>query len=105
MIQLQQDEVKRLRPPQKPRRGHAPGHGVNGQGGQTPGMKSWRTFLVACDGGEVNLNRATRRFFAAMLSWALLGAGFLWLLLDPQRRSLHDHLSGTCLQVRKPTKR
>jgi uncharacterized RDD family membrane protein YckC len=36
-----------------------------------------------------------RRLAAAALSWLALGLGWLWILVDPQRRAWHDRLSGT----------
>jgi len=68
--------------------------------GQTPGMKAWRTHLSDCHGRLPDWPAVTRRFFAAMLSWLLAGAGFLWIIVSGDRRSLHDRLSGTCLEVR-----
>ena len=69
--------------------------------GQTPGMKAWRTHLTDCAGQIPSRKAAVTRFFTAMLSWLLCGAGFLWLLVDHEKRSLHDRLSGTCLVVRE----
>ncbi|HBE92844.1 MAG TPA: RDD family protein [Gammaproteobacteria bacterium] len=70
-------------------------------GGQTPGMKAWRTHLTDC-AGNLPSNQATiKRFFAALLSWLLAGTGFLWMIVDKDKRSLHDRLSGTCLAFRK----
>jgi uncharacterized RDD family membrane protein YckC len=67
--------------------------------GQTPGMKAWRTCLTDCEGNLPTRKAVTRRFFAAILSWLVAGTGFLWILADRKRRSLHDRLSGTCLMV------
>lgn len=68
-------------------------------GGQTLGMRAWRLRLIAADGGPVGLGRATLRFLAAILSWIPAGLGFLWQLVDRERRSWHDRLSGTRLIV------
>jgi len=64
-------------------------------GGQTLGMRAWRLKLVGIDGGPVRWRQAIVRFVAAVFSAAALGLGFLWVLIDPERRSWHDHLSGT----------
>jgi uncharacterized RDD family membrane protein YckC len=69
-------------------------------GGQTPGMKPWKIALVDIQGGNPSLKQATVRFFSAILSWSLLGAGFLWMLVDRKHLSLHDHLSGSKLIVK-----
>ncbi|WP_233279498.1 RDD family protein [Acidihalobacter yilgarnensis] len=66
-------------------------------GGQTLGMKAWGIHLVSDDGKPIGWWRATVRFFSAIISWALLGGGFLWSLVDREKRSLHDILSHTRL--------
>lgn len=71
------------------------------KGGQTPGMKAWKIRLVNMQGGAPGMKQAALRFFAAMLSWALAGAGFLWMIVDRNHLSLHDHLSGSRLLLLK----
>ena len=66
-------------------------------GGQTLGMKSWRIQLVTMNNQRPDWKQATLRFLLAMLSWSLLGAGFLWSLFDKERLALHDRLSSTRL--------
>lgn len=66
-------------------------------GGQTLGMKAWRIRVICIDGKPLGWRRATLRFFFAILSWALLGGGFIWSLFDKDKRTLHDILSHTCL--------
>jgi uncharacterized RDD family membrane protein YckC len=66
-------------------------------GGQTLGMRSWRIRVVRGDGSELRLGDAARRWLAAVLSWAPLGLGFLWGLVDRDRLALHDRLSGSRL--------
>lgn len=67
------------------------------RGGQTLGMRSWRIRAVRLDGGPLELRQAALRLCAALLSWAALGLGFLWVLVDRQHFSWHDRLSGTRL--------
>ena len=67
------------------------------RGGQTVGMKPWRLRVVAADGGAVDFRRALIRFAVALLSLALLGLGFLWCLIDRERRAWHDIAAGTLL--------
>jgi uncharacterized RDD family membrane protein YckC len=67
------------------------------RGGQTLPMKTWRFRLVAAEGGPVSFPRALRRYLLALLSFAALGLGFLWALVDRDRQFLHDRLSGTLL--------
>lgn len=70
-------------------------------GGQTLGMRAWRFRVVAQDCESVTWKLAVRRFAWSILSWAPLGLGFLWSIVDPQRLAWHDRLSGTRL-VRVP---
>ena len=70
--------------------------------GQTPGMRAWHTYLTDCEGHLVNRSASVKRFWAALLSWLLAGSGYVWMVFDRDRRSLHDRLSGTCLVVKKP---
>lgn len=63
--------------------------------GQTLGMLAWRLEIHTCDHTPLTLSQATMRFLAAMLSFACLGLGYLWILVDPQRRSWSDMMSAT----------
>ena len=66
-------------------------------------MRAWRVKLVRNDGSPVRLRDALLRYFAALLSWAPLGLGFLLILVDPQHLAWHDRLSGTRLvMLKKP---
>ncbi len=70
-------------------------------GGQTLGMRAWRLVLMRCDGGRVSWPQASLRFFAALLSWASLGLGFLWCVVDRKRLCWHDRASKTFLVTRE----
>ncbi len=63
--------------------------------GRTLGMQSWRLQLETMDGGKVSIKSATIRFFAALLSWAPAGLGFLWSLWDKDKLTWHDRISKT----------
>ena len=65
--------------------------------GETLGMRAWRMGIVRSDGGKPTLGEATIRYLTAILSWAALGLGFLWILFDGERMAWHDRLSGTRL--------
>jgi len=69
------------------------------RGGRTLGMIAWRMQLTAADGGPVTLRQASARFFAALLSWLPVGAGYLWALVDRDGLTWHDRLSGTRLAM------
>lgn len=63
--------------------------------GRTLGMQSWGLQLESMDGERVTLAAASLRFVAALLSWAVVGLGFLWQLWDRDRLTWHDRISGT----------
>jgi uncharacterized RDD family membrane protein YckC len=67
------------------------------RGGQTVGMKPWRLRVVGADGAAIDLKRALLRFAVALVSLAALGLGFLWCLIDRERRAWHDIAAGTLL--------
>ncbi|MDH3901560.1 MAG: RDD family protein [Gammaproteobacteria bacterium] len=70
-------------------------------GGQTLGMRTWKLRIQRLDGGPVTLRQALLRFLCAIPCWALLGLGYLWMLVDRERMALHDRLSKTVI-VRLP---
>lgn len=63
--------------------------------GRTLGMQSWRLQLETRDGDPPSLNVASIRFFAALLSWAACGLGFIWQLWDKDKLTWHDRISKT----------
>ena len=65
--------------------------------GRTLGMQSWGLQLQTPDGSKPSLATASVRFFAAILSWAPAGLGFLWQLWDKDKLTWHDRISGTRL--------
>jgi uncharacterized RDD family membrane protein YckC len=74
--------------------------------GQTLGMQAWRIKLVRSSDGETATGgQALLRCIGAALSAACLGLGYLWCLVDRNRRSWHDYLSGTeLILLPKPVK-
>lgn len=66
-------------------------------GGQTLGMRAWRFRVVGDDGRPLTWKQALYRFLWSILSWSVLGAGFLWCLFDSSSRAWHDRMSGTRL--------
>ena len=67
--------------------------------GQTPGMKAWRLKLANLDGLKINWTTALRRYLGALLSWAIAGLGFLWVLIS--KKTLHGMLSKTRVYLDK----
>ena len=68
-------------------------------GGQTLGMRTWRMRLQRIDGGPVSLWQAVLRFMLAIPCLALGGLGFFWMLVDRDRLTLYDRLSGSAMVV------
>jgi len=66
-------------------------------GGQTVGMRTWRLRVVSRSGDAVTWGQALRRCLFALVSWAPFGLGFIWSLVDRERLTWHDRLSGTRL--------
>lgn len=64
-------------------------------GGQTLGMRAWRIRVQKRDGGPIDWPRAALRSAVGVLSLGLLGLGFWWAWLNPQRRTWHDLAAGT----------
>ncbi len=70
-------------------------------GGMTLGMRAWRVRLLNCRVGSSNpvpgWGQCGLRFLGAWLSAAPAGLGYLWMLIDREKRSWHDRLSQTHL--------
>ena len=69
------------------------------RGGQTLGMRAWRVRVVRNDGLGLNFKDAIIRYLSAILSWALFGLGFLWILVDRDGLAWHDRISKTRLII------
>lgn len=67
-------------------------------GGQTLGLKTWKLKLVSTTGSGISWKEAFIRYFASLLCWLSLGAGFLWCYTNKDRLAWNDLLSKTCLQ-------
>lgn len=65
--------------------------------GQTPGKYILGLRVVSHDGKRLKLFQAVVRYLGYYLSGLLVGLGFLWILIDDQRRGWHDRLAGTCV--------
>ena len=71
------------------------------KGGQTLGMRSWHVFVVNESGQRPGLKPGSIRFCSALISWGLLGLGFVWALFDNKKQALHDRISKTRLVVKQ----
>jgi len=72
------------------------------RGGQTLPMKTWRLRLVTREGAPLTRAHALKRLLFAIAGTAAMGAGFLWALIDRDRRFLHDRLAGTKIVISAP---
>ena len=68
-----------------------------GRGGQTIGMRAWRLRVVGADGLRLPWSRALLRFAVVLVSLVALGLGFIWCVVDHQRRGWHDIAARSCL--------
>jgi uncharacterized RDD family membrane protein YckC len=66
-------------------------------GGQTLGLRAWKIKVLTLDRKPISWKQALLRFTIAIVSWGFCGLGFLWILIDKNQRSWHDHLSKTAL--------
>lgn len=75
------------------------------RGGQTMGMRPWRLQVLRANGGFAGMPALWTRYAIATLSLAAGGLGFLWALVDAERRTWHDLASGTVLVRLEPQPR
>lgn len=71
-------------------------------GGQTLGLKTWKIKVLTDDHRLINWRQAFIRFIVSIVSWGLLGLGFMWILIDKKHRSWHDIASKTGLFLLQP---
>jgi uncharacterized RDD family membrane protein YckC len=63
--------------------------------GHTPGKAILGLRIVTTEGKKISFTRSTIRFLAYIPTLLSFGIGFFWLILDDQRQTWHDTLSGT----------
>ena len=63
--------------------------------GATPGKMALGLKVVRPNGELVDLGRAIGRYFAKMLSWIILGIGYIMVAFDAEKRGLHDLICDT----------
>jgi uncharacterized RDD family membrane protein YckC len=69
--------------------------------GQTIGMLAWGLRVETESGVPMRLSQALLRFVGALLAFACVGVGYLWVFVDPDRRAWPDMLSKTFI-VHRP---
>jgi uncharacterized RDD family membrane protein YckC len=65
------------------------------QFGGTPGKLALGCRVVTADGEKLTLGRSVGRYFASVLSAAILGIGYLMAAFDDERRTMHDRICDT----------
>ncbi len=63
--------------------------------GQTLGAKVMRIRVVGVDGNPLSVGAALARILGAYVSGLLLGIGYLWMLWDANKQTLHDKMAGS----------
>ena len=62
--------------------------------GQTLAMQTWRLKVVNQHNQLLDLQMLLKRYVLATFSLMLLGLGFLWAIVDRDKRYLHDRILG-----------
>jgi len=74
--------------------------------GHTLGMRAWRLRLIQESGEPITWWHALLRFMLAIMSFLMLGLGFVWMLVNKDKATWHDSGSGTKMVVESaPRKR
>ncbi len=68
---------------------------LGGPYGQTVGAKIARVRVVNMNGRQLGYWRGTARYFVSGISAIILGLGYLWMLKDPKKQTLHDKVAGS----------
>ncbi len=78
-------------------------------GGQTIGMKAWRIKLLQNSSTHhasaqneqyaIGWRQSSIRYSVAIISWLIVGMGFIWVVFSHHHTSWHDMASGTQLVV------
>jgi uncharacterized RDD family membrane protein YckC len=68
--------------------------------GQTPGCRILGIRVENASGPKISSRQGLRRFVGVVLAALPLGAGFLLILVDNQRRGLQDRVGGTVVRWR-----
>ena len=72
----------------------------------TLGMQTWRLKLVTESGDKPSISQYLFRAILGFISLAIVGLGYFWMLVDPQKITFHDRFSGTrVIQMEKPAKK
>ena len=63
--------------------------------GQTVAMKAWKLKVVNDDGAPLSLRTCLLRCVLGFIGLACFGLGYLWAIVDRDKKALHDRLTRT----------
>lgn len=67
------------------------------KGGQTLGMKAWKFHIMQDNGKSITHKQALIRFILSIVSFSVVGLGFIYQLFNENNLALHDKFSNTWL--------
>jgi len=67
----------------------------SGTGQATIGKKALGLKVTDLNGGQITFGQATGRYFGKILSTLIILIGFLMMLWDERKQTLHDKMAGT----------
>lgn len=70
--------------------------------GATIGKRVFRIHVETGKGEKISWLTAIIRYIASLMSMMLYGLGYLTVLVDPKRRSLHDFIASSCVVYNTP---
>lgn len=73
--------------------------------GQTLGMMAWRLRVQTVEGYSLSWMHSLKRFLVAIISLALGGMGYWWMLLNDEKLTWHDMASNTRVVRLPPAKK
>lgn len=74
--------------------------------GQTLAMQAWRSKIIdSRTGDKPTFKQCIIRFVVGFVSFAAGGLGFLWMLVDADKKTWQDKASGTELQLQPKRKK
>ncbi len=65
--------------------------------GTTLGKRVFGIYVIAGDGGKPSALQSVGRYFARLLSFAILFVGVIMVGFRGDKRGLHDLIAGTCV--------
>lgn len=74
----------------------------SGEGQATLGKKALGLKVTAIDGGRISFGQATGRYFGKIISTMILFIGYLLMIWDDKKQTLHDKMAGTLVVRTQP---